>query len=96
MDKETVERIAHLARIELRPEEARVYAGQLTNILAYVEQLKEVDVEDVPPFAHTALRTNVLRSDRESDCLSADEALNGAPDRAGDHYRVPRVLESGR
>ena len=96
MDRDTAEKIAHLARIRLRPDEAKVYAGQLTGILAYVEQLKEVDIDGAAPFTHAVELTNVLRSDLEEPGLTQEEALADAPDRAGGYFRVPRVLESGR
>lgn len=66
----------------------------LRRIIEYVDRLKEVDVEGVEPF-ETALDP-VPAPDRHVEGLGTEKALEGAPDRRGPHFRVPRVLEKGR
>ena len=92
---EEVRRIAALARLELSPEEERLFAGQLSAILEYVEQLKELDVSGVEPMTH-ALATGEappLRPDEVRPGLAPDEALAAAPARAGTCFQVPRIIE---
>jgi aspartyl-tRNA(Asn)/glutamyl-tRNA(Gln) amidotransferase subunit C len=66
----------------------------LARIVAYVDRLREVDIEGVEPFA-TAIDP-VTRPDRHVEGLDPEEALKGAPDRRGPQFRVRRVLERGR
>jgi aspartyl-tRNA(Asn)/glutamyl-tRNA(Gln) amidotransferase subunit C len=65
----------------------------LSAILAYVEQLNEVDTQDVPPTAHALPVKNVFREDVPGKCLTPDEALANAPARDGNFFAVPKVLE---
>lgn len=95
IDPEQVRRIAHLARLELTEAEVALFGQQLAKILAYVEQLKEVDTEDVEPLAHPLPLTNVLRPDVPRPGLSQEAALQNAPDEEAGFFRVPEVLERG-
>ena len=95
IDHGTVERLAHLARLDLAPEELAQYAGQLEQILAYVQQLSEVDTTDIDPLAHPLTITDVLREDQPQTGLSNDAALANAPARHEGFFKVPTVLEQG-
>jgi aspartyl-tRNA(Asn)/glutamyl-tRNA(Gln) amidotransferase subunit C len=90
-----VERIAALARLELTSDEVERFAGQLTSILAYAEQVQQVDTSAVqpeaPPAAAAASRDDVLAPSLPRDLL-LDQAP--APDRAAGLFKVPRVLGS--
>ena len=88
-----VRHIAHLARLNPTDEEVRRASEQLSAILAYVEQLNEVDTQDVPPTAHALPVKNVFREDVPGKCLTPDEALANAPARDGNFFAVPKVLE---
>lgn len=88
-----VEYLAHLARIQLTPEEAQRFTGQLDEILAYVEKLKSVPVEGIPPTSHVLELSNVFREDRTAPSLSSEAALANAPDREGPFFRVPRIID---
>jgi aspartyl-tRNA(Asn)/glutamyl-tRNA(Gln) amidotransferase subunit C len=88
-----VRHIAHLARLNPTDDEVTLFADQLSSILAYVEQLNEVDTTDVPPTAHALPVRNVFREDVPGNCLTPDEALAGAPARDGSFFAVPKVLE---
>jgi aspartyl-tRNA(Asn)/glutamyl-tRNA(Gln) amidotransferase subunit C len=92
LDESAVRHVAHLSRLTLSDAEVECFAGQLGAILDYVAQLNELDTQDVPPTAHAVPLANVLRDDRPSEGLSAEQALVNAPDRDGDFFRVPRVL----
>jgi aspartyl-tRNA(Asn)/glutamyl-tRNA(Gln) amidotransferase subunit C len=89
-----VERIAALARLELTPEEVERFAGQLTAILAYADQVQQVDTSGVAVSATPA--AGEWRSDTSVPSLDRDLVLSQAPaaDRAAGHFKVPRVLGS--
>jgi aspartyl-tRNA(Asn)/glutamyl-tRNA(Gln) amidotransferase subunit C len=92
---EAVRRIATLARLRLGPEEERALAGELSAILDYVEQLKELDVGGVEPMTHALAAGEAagLRPDELLPGLSPEEALANAPAREGTCFKVPRIIE---
>jgi len=90
---EQVDWVAHLARLELTREELEVMARQLTSIIDYVTQLQQVDTTNVEPLAHPLPIQNIFRDDEAAPSLSVDAALANAPDRRGNFYGVPAVLE---
>jgi aspartyl-tRNA(Asn)/glutamyl-tRNA(Gln) amidotransferase subunit C len=85
--------VAHLARLELTDDELASMTRQLTAIVDYVNQLQAVQTEGVEPMAHALPIHNVFRADDPRPSLPVDEALANAPDRQGDFYGVPAVLE---
>ena len=89
-----VERIAHLARLALTTGERELFARQLTAVLQYAEQLREVDTEGVEPTSHPLALSAPLRADDVRPSLPRTEALAGAPDpdRDAGLFKVPRVL----
>jgi aspartyl-tRNA(Asn)/glutamyl-tRNA(Gln) amidotransferase subunit C len=91
--EEQVRWVAHLARLELTPDELATMTRQLTSIVDYVAQLQAVDTEGVEPMAHALPVHNVFRPDEPRPSLPVDEALANAPERHGDFYSVPAVLE---
>lgn len=93
LDEKTVRHVAHLARIAITDAEVTLYREQLSTILAYVSQLTELDTSDVPPSEHSLSTFNVLRADRPHQSWTPDDALKNAPDRHGDFFRVPKVLD---
>ena len=84
---------ANLARIELTDEERQAFSAQLADVLQYVEKLKELDVDQVPPMAHPAPLTNVTRPDTVTPSLSQEEALKNAPAQANNLFLVPKIVE---
>lgn len=88
-----VEYLAHLARVELSPDEIKRFTGQLDEILAYVEKLKTAKTEGAPPTSHVLSLENVYRDDRVEPSLPSEKALGNGPDREGPFFRVPRVIE---
>jgi aspartyl-tRNA(Asn)/glutamyl-tRNA(Gln) amidotransferase subunit C len=91
-----VERIAQLARLALTEEEKILYGRQLADILAYAEQLREVDTSGVPATSHSLLASGELRPDEVKPSLARAEAIAAAPDAdsAAGLFKVPRVLGS--
>jgi len=85
--------VAHLARLELSDDELAMMTPQLSAIVEYVDQLKQVNTDDVEPLAHPLPIQNVFREDEPAASLPVNEALANAPARQGDFYRVPAVLE---
>ena len=85
--------VAHLARLELTPEEQQRIGAQLGDILGYIEKLKEVDVSDVEPTAHAFPLVNVVRPDEIRPSLSNEEALMNAPASANGLFIVPKIVE---
>jgi aspartyl-tRNA(Asn)/glutamyl-tRNA(Gln) amidotransferase subunit C len=88
-----VEHVALLGRLKLTEEERARFTTQLNSILEYFEQLQQIDTTGVPPMSHAVAITNVFREDEPQPALTPDEALQNAPDRDNDYFRVPRVIE---
>lgn len=93
MDKKIVEDVAHLARIELQPDELGKLSGQLEHILKFIDKLKEVNVDNVAPASHAISVSNVLREDIVKGSLPVEKALVNAPSRKGNFFVVPKVIE---
>ena len=85
--------MARLARLHLTDDDVERMRQQLDAILAYIDKLRELDVEGVEPTAHAVPLLNVMRDDAVAPCLSQDAALANAPDRAEEFFRVPRIIE---
>jgi aspartyl-tRNA(Asn)/glutamyl-tRNA(Gln) amidotransferase subunit C len=90
---EQVRWVAHLARLELTDAELETMTAQLSRIVDYVNQLQEVNTAGVEPLAHALDLHNVFREDEPARSLPVDAALANAPERRGDFYGVPAVLE---
>ena len=89
IDREQVLHVARLARLSLTDEEVDRMERELSGILDHVETISELDLEGVPPTTHVEDLVNVLRPDEVKPSLERDRALAGAPDPAGDSFRVP-------
>lgn len=89
-----VERIAELARLKLSSDERALFAKQLADILAYAEQVQDVDTTAIPPTSHAFASAESLREDQERPGLSREDALAAAPDanREAGLFKVPRVI----
>ena len=88
-----VKYVAHLARLSLSPDEEQKIGAQLSNILGYIEKLKEVDVTGVEPTAHAFPLVNVTRPDEVCPSISHEEALRNAPAQANGLFMVPKIME---
>ena len=66
---------------------------QLDRILGYIAKLNELDTEGVPPTSHAIRMVNVMRDDEVRPSLPPEEMLANAPERAGEFFRVPRIIE---
>ncbi len=88
-----VEHVARLARLELSPEEAETFTGQMDAILAYVDKLNEMDTAAITPTSHAVPMENAFRDDVARPGIGVEAALANAPDRTCSFFRVPKVIE---
>ena len=93
VDATTVRRIAHLARIAVADEEVEHLRGEVNAILAFVEQLSQVDVEGVEPMTSVIPMAMKKRPDEVTDGGIADDILKNAPARQDHFFAVPKVVE---
>jgi aspartyl-tRNA(Asn)/glutamyl-tRNA(Gln) amidotransferase subunit C len=93
IDEAQVRRVALLSRLELSDAEVAQFSTQLSAIVEYIEKLNELDTENVEPLAHCLPVHNVFREDVPRPSLSNDEALANAPEREGEYFKVPKILD---
>jgi aspartyl-tRNA(Asn)/glutamyl-tRNA(Gln) amidotransferase subunit C len=93
ISKDEVEKMAHLARLDIDEPLKEVLSGQLSHILDYIDTLTDVDVEGVIPSSGAAFLNNVLREDSLGVSPGPDVTLANAPERDEDFYLVPRVVK---
>ena len=91
-----IEKIAQLAHLEITDDERKMFAPQISEIVAYVEQLNAVDTSNVQPalggLTPEGEATRADRDDQVQGSLGQSVALDQAPDPAAGHFRVPKVL----
>jgi len=94
--------IARLARLHFKDEELRVFESQVAEILAFVDQLKEVNVSGVEPTSHPLALSNVFREDKPNPSIPIEEFLKksprsrqiaGGPSAKGRFFEVPKIIE---
>jgi aspartyl-tRNA(Asn)/glutamyl-tRNA(Gln) amidotransferase subunit C len=93
VDKETVAKIARLARIRVDESHTEALAKELSNILGWIEQLSELDTEGVEPMTSVVSMQLPLRDDQVTDGGYADKVTANAPEAAHGFYAVPKVVE---
>jgi aspartyl-tRNA(Asn)/glutamyl-tRNA(Gln) amidotransferase subunit C len=93
VDAATVRRIAHLARVAVADDEVEHLRGELNAILAFVEQLSEVDVAGVEPMTSVTPMVMKKRADEVTDGEIPDLILQNAPAREDNYFLVPKVVE---
>ena len=92
IDREQVRKVAHLARLELPPEQEEQLTTQLGSILDYFEQLSELDVTDVQPTTRAIDVSNVMRLDELQPYGDREAIFKSAPEQEGDFFKVPKIL----
>lgn len=93
LDKETVTKIARLARLKMDDAELERRAGALSSIITWIEQLNEVDTDNVRPLRNVAAIDLKLRKDEITDGGYADKVLANAPEETQGFFVVPKVVE---
>jgi len=96
ISKEQIEHIAKLARIELTEKEEEKFANDLSSILDYIDKLNKVDTENIKPIQQITGLESVVRKDEvknPSTSLGASKILDQAPNKQGNYFKVPKILE---
>jgi aspartyl-tRNA(Asn)/glutamyl-tRNA(Gln) amidotransferase subunit C len=96
ISREEVLKIAELARLHFSENELESFIAQFQRILDYIEQLKQVNVDDIEPTSHVSLAADfekhMFREDESKPSLPVEESLSNAPDPGSGHFRVPKVI----
>ncbi len=93
LNKSDVEKIAHLARLEINEADIPLYANNLTNILSFVEQMSAIDTTGVEPMAHPLAASQRLRPDIVTETNQRELFQSIAPQVEAGLYLVPKVIE---
>ncbi len=93
IDKDTVAKIAHLARLEVNEQETETLVGDMNKILDFMAKLNEVNTDKVEPLIYMTQEVNALRDDVVRQDISHQEALLNAPEQDGKHFLVAKVIE---
>ena len=93
LDVETLQKIAHLSRLEINEKDTDQMLRDMSNMLTFVEKLNEVNTDGVAPLTTMSHEINNLREDVAKVELTHDEVLSNAPKKDEDYFRVPKVLE---
>ena len=93
LTRESVQRVAILARLRLTAEEESEFTGQLDHILAYMDKLNELDTANVELFNHDIDNSSALRDDKVTNQPNTDALLANAPDRDETFFKVPKIIE---
>lgn len=88
-----INNLAHLSRLEFNEAEKKAIRTDLQAMVAFVEQLQEVDTEGVEPLLHIGDAANVLREDEVQGSVSRTEALLNAPVQDAQFFKVPKVIK---
>ena len=90
--KEEVLYVAHLARLDLDEESIEKFAGQIDEILGYIEKLNQVETKDIKPTSHAISLTNAFREDEEKEHIDRELALANAPEKEDGNFVVPKIV----
>ena len=90
--KEEVLYVAHLARLDLDEESIEKFAGQIDEILGYIEKLNQVETKGIKATSHAISLTNAFRDDEEKEHIDRELALANAPEKEDGSFVVPKVV----
>ena len=93
IDRALLDKIAHLSRLDFDEKDAEKMMKDMTEIVEWVEKLKEVDTDGVEPLTTMSFEVNVLREDKVMPHMPHEAALKNAPKKDDQFFRVPKVLE---
>jgi aspartyl-tRNA(Asn)/glutamyl-tRNA(Gln) amidotransferase subunit C len=93
IDNATVDKIAHLARLEFNAEGKEQIINDMNNMLTFIDKLNELDTSNIEPLIYMSDEVNILRDDEIKQVITQDEALKNAPKHDSDYFKVPRVIE---
>lgn len=92
IDLKTVERIAHLARLEVSPAQAQEFSEQLSKILGYFEQISKLDTKNIEPLVTPSEIESFWRDDEQVIKHNSEDMVANAPDKVGSLFKVPPVV----
>lgn len=90
---ETIDKIAHLARLEFENDAQEEIAKDMNRMLDFVDKLNELNTDNVEPLIYISKENNVLREDEVKHDITQKEALRNAPQKDSDYFKVPKVVE---
>ena len=93
LDRTTVQKVARLARMGVEESALDGLAGELSNIIGWVEALSEVDTEGVEPTSHVLPLANAFRPDEVDPSPAVADILAAAPQRQENYFKVPRIID---
>lgn len=94
IDKDTVEKISHLARLEFDDASKEKMTEELNVILDWIDKLSELDTDNVEPLTNMSEERNIMREDEVKEHMNHEEALKNAPKKDSNYFRVPKVLDN--
>ena len=92
IDEQTVDKVAHLARLELAAGEKAEMIKDMNKILGFMDKLNEVDTTGVEPLVYMTSEVNILREDEVEQVITTEEALQNAPEHDSSHFLVAKVI----
>ena len=93
IDEQTVDKIAHLARLELNAQEKVEMIADMNKILGFMDKLNEIDTTGVEPLVYMTNEPNILRADIVKQEITTEEALKNAPEHDDSHFLVAKVIK---
>lgn len=93
INRELLDKIAHLARLEFEEKDAEKMMQDMTSIVNWMEKLNEVNTDGVEPLTTMSHEINSMREDEVAPHLNHEDALKSAPKKDSNYFRVPKVLE---
>lgn len=92
IDLTTVDKLAKLARLEIAPEQKENVIKDLSKILSFMEKLNELDTTNVEPLVYMSPGVNITRNDVVKEVITHEEALQNAPHRDENYFKIPKVI----
>jgi aspartyl-tRNA(Asn)/glutamyl-tRNA(Gln) amidotransferase subunit C len=96
IDLNTVDGIAHLARLEFNAEAKAEILNDMNRMLGFIDKLNELDTEKTEPLIYMTDEKNIMRADEPEETISQKEALKNAPKKDSDYFKAPKVIEQNR
>lgn len=93
ISNETIDKIAHLARLEFENEAKEQISKDMNRMLDFVDKLNELNTDSVEPLIYMSREVNVMRDDEVKNDISQKEALKNAPKKDSDYFKVPKVVD---
>jgi aspartyl-tRNA(Asn)/glutamyl-tRNA(Gln) amidotransferase subunit C len=93
INDELINKLEHLAKLSLSPEEKEIMKKDLGNILGMIDKIQEVDTENVEPLRYINSDVNVLRDDFAENAINNEQALRNAPSKREPYITVPKVID---